>query len=122
MRSVIDPILSDSYMPNTRTSDGDIVILKLNESIPFNNFINPICLPRPEVNVFNLMGTVVGYGKSESLLNHEITPKYVEIVSVTQEVCWLSGEGMFGMSSNNTFCAAGRGKSPCKGKLDVLDF
>ena len=117
MRSVIEPIISKAYFLQTDSSDGDIVILKLNESITFNDFINPICLPRPDVNVFDLMGTVVGYGKSESLSNHEITPKYVEIASVSQEVCLLSDKGKLArMSSNNTFCAAGRGKSPCKGK------
>lgn len=91
-------------------------MMELNEPVEFNDFINPICMPRSNVSVESIEGTVVGYGISEKNDGHETIPRFVELRTVTQEECYRNHNLFSSMISSNTFCGGGKGKSPCRGK------
>lgn len=116
MRSIyIHPewnIYAESY-------DADIAVLSLESFIEYSDKIIPICLP-PHIDVKveqkdELMGVVVGYGRSEDASKHEIVPKRIEIPTVTQTKCFLDNENLALLSSNRTFCAGLKGRTPCNG-------
>lgn len=44
------------------TYDYDIGLIKLNETITFNHYLYPICLPRKKVKLSEEIATVVGWG------------------------------------------------------------
>lgn len=88
--------------------------------VTFGDFIQPICLPEGSTNVYNALGTTVGYGLSEeSEGNHEKRPKHVEIKSVEQAVCLFKEHAFVQISSLRMFCAGEMGKNPCKGELEM---
>jgi secreted trypsin-like serine protease len=96
--------------------DADIALLVLNHQIRFGTFIQPACLPTPTTNVFNIRGTIVGYGLSEiSNTTNENRPKFVEIPSVDLMECLWNSHTFQVAGSNRTFCAGERGKRACKG-------
>lgn len=115
-RNVVKIHLGESYNPSAKSAEGDAAILKLDRPLEFNNFVTPICLPPANASVYEIVGTVVGYGKSPNVEIHEILPNKVSIESVTQEECVRSDQAFVTSTSENTFCAGGKdGKSPCKG-------
>ncbi|KAL7016093.1 hypothetical protein ACKWTF_016809 [Chironomus riparius] len=84
------------------TYDADIAIL--------SNF-----KPPSNMNAFEIDGTVVGYGLSdETSGDHEMTPKFVKISSVTQEDCLIGRDVIARISSNRMFCAGSKWKNPCR--------
>lgn len=97
--------------------DADIAILTTLEAIEFSTATKKICLPPKNVNVFNIEGTVVGYGLTENQIVHENIPKYVEIPSVDQVECLFSDEVYVTLASKRTFCAGSAEKKaiPCRG-------
>jgi hypothetical protein len=74
----IHPDWNDSR--DSLSYDADIAVLLLKQEITFNNFIQPICLPQSNTNVYNVRGVVAGYGRTESL-SLPNKPKHVEILS-----------------------------------------
>jgi hypothetical protein len=66
--------------------DADIAIVLLNNEIIFTQSIQPICLPRVNSNVYNVKGTVVGYGFAEGRILPD-RQKHVVISSVEDRVC-----------------------------------
>lgn len=88
----------------------------LKYGVAFTDYIQPVCLPGPEEQVFETRGLVVGYGKSELNIIHENTPRKVEISSYTNEECFLSDYQFAKFASPRTFCAGDRGKTPCQGR------
>lgn len=114
---ISDIFLHDRWDTNSIKYDYDIAILQMNSPVTFNDYIQPICLPSNDFNVFGLNGTVAGYGLSENNQPHENRPKHVEIKSVVHEDCVFDHPGLARIGSIRTFCAGERGKSPCKGKV-----
>lgn len=61
-------------------------------------------------------GIIVGYGKSEDSDIHELTPRILENVPIySLGYCFLTNINVGLISSERTFCAAGKGISACKG-------
>jgi hypothetical protein len=87
----------------------------MNKKIRFTNFIQPICLFYSTFNEADVKGTVVGYGKGESLSTHEITPKHYESTSVDFVKCLYAGEPYHLLVSERTFCSKGNDAIACKG-------
>lgn len=102
--------------PHSEKYDADIAVVHLNSKVIFTRFINAICLPTPTQNVFEVFGTVVGYGVTENSVKKvpERSPKFLTIKSVTQEDCIFSHESLRRISSKRTFCAGEPGKIPCE--------
>lgn len=99
--------------------DADIAILILKKFIEFSEKIIPICLP-PQIDEKSeqrddMMGVVVGYGRSEEAKSHEIVPKKIEIPTISQTKCFLKNENLASLSSNRTFCAGLPQVTPCNG-------
>ncbi|XP_070508851.1 prostasin-like [Chironomus tepperi] len=108
--------LHSDWNSQTETYDADIAILRLTNAIIFTNYIQPACLPSPSMNVFEIDGTVVGYGLSDDTKGeHEMRPKYVKISSITQEDCLIGRDVIARISSKRMFCAGNVGKNPCRG-------
>lgn len=80
-------ILHPDWSQHFSAYDADLAILFLSREIIYNLFIQPICLPQSEVNVFNVRGSVAGYGLREGAIRHESKPRHVEISSVDQSTC-----------------------------------
>jgi V8-like Glu-specific endopeptidase len=56
------------YNPNNPSKHHDIAILKLKEKVQFSDFIQPICLPTPDLDKGLRMGqeqVVCGWGKTD---------------------------------------------------------
>jgi secreted trypsin-like serine protease len=95
--------------------DADIAVLVLKNKITYGPYIQPACLPAPSTSVFNIRGTVVGYGLSENSNTNEDRPKFVEIPSIDNEKCLWNSPLFYNAGSERAFCAGERGKNPCRG-------
>lgn len=103
--------------------DADIAVLKVNSEITFSNIIQPICLPRSNAKIFNVRGTVVGYGISEeSFDTNESKPKHIEIESVEHGVCLFREENLVKISSLRMFCGGEHLRTPCRGNSKKESF
>lgn len=95
--------------------DADIAILRLDKPVQFTDYIKPVCFPSTDENVFDINGTVVGYGLTEkSKLKAEKVAKFVEIPSVKQAECLKSDSRFQIIASRRTFCAGLKSKAPCR--------
>jgi secreted trypsin-like serine protease len=100
---------------NSTRYDADIAVLVLKDKITYGTFVQPACLPEPTTNVFNIRGTVVGYGLTENTDTNEDRPKFVEIPSVDNEECYWNSDIFHISGSRRSFCAGDRGKRACRG-------
>jgi secreted trypsin-like serine protease len=90
-------------------------VLVLKDKITFGTYIQPACLPTSTTNVFNIRGTIVGYGLTENTTTNVDRPKFVEIPSILNEDCLWESEIFQVFGSKRAFCAGERGKRACKG-------
>jgi secreted trypsin-like serine protease len=90
-------------------------VLVLKDKITFVTFVQPACLPAPTTNVFNIRGTVVGYGLTENSDSNVNRPKFVEIPSIDQIKCLFNSSLYHFTGSERSFCAGERGKRACRG-------
>lgn len=54
--------LHDTWNPSTVQFDGDIAVIKLSESIAFNDYIRPVCLPDDDISLIK-KGETASWGK-----------------------------------------------------------
>jgi secreted trypsin-like serine protease len=100
---------------NSPMYDADISVLVLKYKITFGTFVQPACLPSPTTNVFNVRGTVVGYGLTETSDTNVNRPKFVEIPSLTHIDCFWKSSTFKAAGSKRSFCAGEEGKRACRG-------
>ncbi|CAH0550856.1 unnamed protein product [Brassicogethes aeneus] len=103
---------------NPATSDADIAVIELSETIHFTAFVRPICLwsNNDDLNkIVGDQGTVAGWGKNEK--GHTSPePKQTWLPVVDQETCLRSAHEFAYITSERTFCAGMRdGSGPCNG-------
>lgn len=105
--------LHPDWKNHTEKYDGDLAILLLDEHVAFSKFIQPACLAKdPEIHK-QLEGTVVGWGRSEKNIQHEVA-----ILSVTDAVCFERDQHLG--NSHKMFCAGGEENGPCIGNSDIF--
>lgn len=54
--------IHEEWDTSKTTFDADIAILTLKNLITFNDYIQPVCLPSSDADVFDVVGYVAGYG------------------------------------------------------------
>ncbi|KAJ8921254.1 hypothetical protein NQ315_013726 [Exocentrus adspersus] len=101
------------------SSDADIAVLTLSESVEFTKYIRPLCLWSGSNDLNNVVGkegTVVGWGKDENGDLMTAEPRQTSLPIVSQEQCLRSSYQFQYITSNRTFCAGFRnGSGPCNG-------
>lgn len=89
--------------------------------VTFNGFIEPVCLPQSSQNEIAGVGTVVGWGTSETseALNKimDTTPNELNMPIISYRDCFLTTHELAAIASNRTFCAgfSNQSKSICTG-------
>lgn len=112
---------------NSETFDADIAVATLQYPVSFTRSVQPVCLPNYNSVFIHPLGTVVGWGKSETSGpengDHESVPKQIEVRAVTNEECFLSYVEFAKISSHRTFCAGWPGQNigPCHGNNFLLN-
>lgn len=84
----------------------------------FTNYIQPICLPNYEQNVFNINGVVAGYGSTgPNEYDQPFTeiPLFTALKSVTSVDCFHSNLISSKVLSERSFCAGSNLGIPCRG-------
>lgn len=95
--------------------DADISVLILDSTVPFNDYIRPVCIPtNPEEMKKHDHGYVVGWGKTETKAVAN-TPSQVKVRNVNENVCLRQDPAFRLISSERTFGAGGKGAGPCHG-------
>lgn len=97
---------------------ADVAVLELAMEVSFTEYIQPICLPEPNTNVFDVEGVVAGYGLTENSNTHVNLPKFIEISSISHRECLFKEPNLVQIGSPNLFCAGEKGKNPCQGNRD----
>ncbi|KAG5669223.1 hypothetical protein PVAND_017115 [Polypedilum vanderplanki] len=114
-RQITRLAIHPEYKNRQQRADADIAILKLKQAVQFNDFVQTVCLPQNSIDYNNIKGVVVGYGKSESYLEHTTIPRKISVNAANLVTCLYSDPAYVQIASKRNFCAAGSGKSPCKG-------
>ncbi|XP_047519411.1 phenoloxidase-activating enzyme-like [Pieris napi] len=101
----------------------DLALIKLKTSVPYTEYIRPICLPISDINTSPPKGlpfTVAGWGsKPSSLQEDDVVKHFVELPYKSLEQCKAAYEkyhpGHFTIT-NNQICAGGeKDRDSCRG-------
>ncbi|KAG4071377.1 hypothetical protein HA402_004081 [Bradysia odoriphaga] len=117
-KDAVDRIVAQIYVHpdwkyNDEKYDADITILVLNENLTFSDHIRPVCMPPENFLIDGLLGTVVGWGKTENGTAEGI-PKKIEVDALNDTYCYEMDEGIASYASERSFCGVGTG-SPNSG-------
>lgn len=116
-RNISEIIIHENYEDNAET-DSDIAIYILQESLIFTNFIQPICMPSSNTNVFNKEGVTVGLGKINREGYSLSIPHHASLTSIDPERCTKTNDkGPGVVSLENSFCAKSDRSVPCQGEF-----
>lgn len=116
---VSDIIIHDDWNSTDWRFHADIAIVVMTDSIVFSNTIQPVCLPQQNYNEPSMIGTVVGWGKSEhsGFKQFDDTPSKVDIPAINASHCFVTFPKIASYASVTTFCGGyeNKGKAPCLG-------
>lgn len=123
---VWDIVIHPDWNFNDRKFDADIAIAVLTEAVELSDEIQLVCLPQPSLDevahgTAEVVGTVVGFGKSESSAKdfgaHSSTPNELLVPAVNSSHCYTTFDRLASISSNRMFCGGyeGQAKAPCSG-------
>lgn len=86
--------------------DADVAVLVLNEKIKFDDFIQPVCLPKiNNDNNISGIGTAVGWGKSDFEPDYSFTLNKVSMPAVNTSFCFKQVPLLARYMSRRQFCA-----------------
>jgi secreted trypsin-like serine protease len=98
--------------------DNDISVVILKDSVEFNLWIRPVCIPeQSDADVVGI-GTVISWGQTEKFgPTHSSTPKQLELPVVRASYCYTRYPYLAFVSSEKNFCAGfeNKGKGTCLG-------
>lgn len=116
---VLDIIIHHDWDFNDQKYDADISIVVLLESVEFNNFIQPVCLPPQSYGDVSGTGVIVGFGTSEHSggNHHDTLLNQLEQQAVNSTYCYPKFPELSRASSYRAFCGGfeNQGKSACGG-------
>jgi hypothetical protein len=96
---------------------ADIAIVILTETIKFNDFIRPVCLPKQSYEEVKGAGMAVGWGQSEYFKRHANKPNELAIPIINAKNCLETFPNLALISSGSSFCGGyiNESKAPCNG-------
>ena len=98
---------------DSRTTDNDYAILRLENRVTFNNKVSPACLPADLSSTYaNVLATATGWG---SLRFEGPSPNVLQEVDVTVVTNAECNRAYRGKITSNMVCAADSGKDSCEG-------
>ncbi|XP_026313491.1 serine protease gd-like [Hyposmocoma kahamanoa] len=116
-RSVTDAYIHESY--DAKSLANDILLLKLDRTVKYNNNIRPICLWSGNADLSRVVGktgVVTGWGETEDGPAGHGEPKMARLPIVSTTVCRGSRPEFHTLTSSTTLCAGDRsGTGPCSG-------
>ncbi|XP_055700071.1 serine protease easter-like isoform X2 [Phlebotomus papatasi] len=114
-----DRIPHPNYIPTSRNQRNDIALLRLAETVRFNDFIKPVCLPTAShLRNNDFVGQsmdVAGWGKTESVSASNVKLK-VRVNGVSKSTCNSIYSRQNVVIGDEQICAGGeKGKDSCRG-------
>ncbi|KAL7013190.1 hypothetical protein ACKWTF_015246 [Chironomus riparius] len=105
------------WNPYTTSYDADIAVLMLYRDVPFNEFIQPICMTSSDPRIAEMTeGAVVGNGKGGQANQFEKIPKILKMPIQTARHCTKKDSIFKDLLTGRTFCAgSGTGQGVCTG-------
>lgn len=119
--SIYDLILHPDWNFNEKKFIADLAIVVLYNQVELNDNVQLICLPQKSYAEPIGVGSVIGWGKSETSYasgsHHDSTPNKVEIPVINGTHCLSRFPILADIASNSVFCGGydGEGKAPCTG-------
>jgi hypothetical protein len=89
-----------------RMSDADIALLIMESPVEFTNYIQPICLPSSDQNVFNVRGIVAGYGRTGRYEDPTEVPYQINLYTDNLLDCYDIDKSSTQYVSKRSFCAS----------------
>lgn len=107
------------YKPETKNRLHDIALIRLNSTVTYTQFIQPVCLPPKEQAMpFTTPGThllICGWGQTEELEFGSAVKLKAKVPLVSEEVCKAPYEKNGIHLSKSQLCAGGGKRDSCKG-------
>lgn len=107
--------IHDNWNPSTMDFDGDIAVIKLVESINFDNYIRPVCLIGDQKLSSKYYGIVAGWGYHDDNEKISNLPRKIEIPIVKDRECFRRDNILARIIWEEAFCAGKDGVGVCKG-------
>uniref|UniRef100_A0A182R142 CLIP domain-containing serine protease n=1 Tax=Anopheles farauti TaxID=69004 RepID=A0A182R142_9DIPT len=116
---IVGKIPHPEYVPTSAEQYNDIALLRLEISVPFSDFIKPICLPlQPELKTRDYVGfrmQVAGWGRTATARYSNVKQK-VAVDGVSLDACNMVYQRELVQLRPTQLCAGGEaGKDSCQG-------
>jgi secreted trypsin-like serine protease len=114
---VKDPLkftIHPDWSKDAKKFDADLAVIEMTRTVKFSANIQRVCLPESTGLQYNKMGTIVGYGITESGSMSD-TPRTIKVPSVDTADCVLSNPSYTMFMSKRMFCAGSKGRIACIG-------
>lgn len=110
--------IHEDYSSDSDNFDGDLAMITLQNDVVFNIHVSPVCFWNENDQLYEIHGVVVGWGVSEKSGpdTPEQTPNMINVLVLSNEICFLAHHQLAHLSSTRTFCgAAAFNQGPCRG-------
>ncbi|KAL6262143.1 hypothetical protein P5V15_007240 [Pogonomyrmex californicus] len=101
---------------NNNSLNNDIAIIEVNEPIPLNSIVRPVCLPDKTIDYTGALATVIGWGRIGEDKPGSDELRKVNLPILSKEECDQTGYPK-SLITENMFCVGyiEGGQSSCKG-------
>nr|XP_034828510.1 plasminogen-like [Maniola hyperantus] len=112
-RTISQAVIHEGFTSTAVRDENDIAIATLNEPVPFNRNITPICLPQPGQNFGGSIGTIVGWGRMGVDKSTSKVLLKASLPILTDEECMNSK--LKSHLKQTMMCTYSKGKDGCQG-------